>query len=206
VRLGAEFDRLEPDLPLLRRIAEVTGGRVLDPDEPVAAGLFDREGVRPAVSRTPLWPLLMGWFLAVMLADIATRRIGWDRFISPAIGGWGVPRARGSSVDRGVEAAARAASLRQGRSLKPGSASGRALHEGDVAAVREEQARRRYEAERARLASLRQGIVGATPSGGKAEKTPPKPDEGASGLMAAKRRAQARIREEEDDGSGGGTV
>ncbi len=67
---------------LLARIARETGGRVLslaDLRNMTASQLFVRDKVEPRESRTPLWPLLVWVAAGVLMLDIATRRIAWDR-------------------------------------------------------------------------------------------------------------------------------
>lgn len=78
---------------LLKQIAAETGGRVLslaDLSSMDAPGLFVREKVEPRESRTPLWPILVMVACGVLMLDIATRRIAWDR-------AWG----GGSEADEG---------------------------------------------------------------------------------------------------------
>ncbi|HYD00722.1 MAG TPA: VWA domain-containing protein [Phycisphaerales bacterium] len=68
---------------LLTRIARETGGRVLTLDDlnaMTAPQLLMRDKVEPRESRTPLWPILVWSAAGVLLLDIATRRIAWDRW------------------------------------------------------------------------------------------------------------------------------
>jgi hypothetical protein len=68
---------------LLTQIARETGGRVLSLEDlktMTASQLFAREKVEPRESRTPLWPILVMVACGVLLMDIATRRIAWDRW------------------------------------------------------------------------------------------------------------------------------
>ena len=82
---GQELRRFAPNLALLRQVAEITGGRVLDPADPVAANLFDRSHRFESVSTRPLRWLLLPWLLALLLLDIANRRLAWDH---RAIAAW----------------------------------------------------------------------------------------------------------------------
>ena len=59
-----------PDEELMRRIAELSGGRY----DPPPAELFDLDD-RMAQQVTPLWPYLLMISLAVFLLDVALRRI-----------------------------------------------------------------------------------------------------------------------------------
>lgn len=78
---GSEYRRLASDDALLGEIAARTGGRVLDVWRPKEARVFDREGVPPREAVTPLWPLLMVWLIAGFVADVAVRRVAWDRWV-----------------------------------------------------------------------------------------------------------------------------
>lgn len=83
---GPELRSLESDAPALRAIASATGGRVYDLDDPAgSAALWDRAGLVPVESAQPLWPLLLLWALGVFVADIAVRRVAWDRLLSREI-------------------------------------------------------------------------------------------------------------------------
>lgn len=82
---GEELRRFAPNTTLLREIAAATGGRVLDPADPVAANFFDPAFRYDSVSTRPLRWLLLPWLLAALLLDIANRRLAWDH---RAIAGW----------------------------------------------------------------------------------------------------------------------
>ena len=114
---GAELRRFSANLPLLREVAAITGGRVLDPADPAAAGLFDRSHRFTTVSSRPLRWVLLPWLLAALLLDIANRRLAWD---APALAAWVRSRA---TVNRRTPAETRdtMAALRQRRnsSLSP---------------------------------------------------------------------------------------
>lgn len=73
---------------LLRQIARETGGRVLTLNDLAtlnAPALFNREKVEPRESRSPLWPALVLAAGCVLLLDIATRRIAWDRALGSEV-------------------------------------------------------------------------------------------------------------------------
>ncbi len=82
---GQELRRFAPNLALLQQVAEITGGRILDPADPAAANLFDRSHRFESVSSRPLRWLLLPWLLALLLLDIANRRLAWDH---RAIAAW----------------------------------------------------------------------------------------------------------------------
>lgn len=83
---GAETRALQSDDALLAEVADITGGRVLDLDNPRIM-LFDRSGLEPRQARLPLWPDLLGWAIVLVLLDVASRRVAWDRLISRRYGG-----------------------------------------------------------------------------------------------------------------------
>ncbi len=62
----------------LREIADRTGGRVLTAFEPKGADLFSREGLSPSASPMPVWDKIIPLILALILIDVAVRRIAWD--------------------------------------------------------------------------------------------------------------------------------
>ena len=75
---GAELRRFTANRPLLEQVAAITGGRVLDPADPQAADLFGREHRFETVSTRPLQWTLLPWLLALLLLDVANRRLAWD--------------------------------------------------------------------------------------------------------------------------------
>ena len=75
---GAELRRFTANRPLLESIAATTGGRVLDPADPVAAGLFADAHRIVSESTRPLRWALLPWLLALLLLDVANRRLAWD--------------------------------------------------------------------------------------------------------------------------------
>ncbi len=82
---GQELRTFRPDHEKLARVAELTGGRVLDLDAPEAEPLFARTEPFTTVSTRPLRWSLLPWLLALLLLDVANRRIAWD---AAAIAGW----------------------------------------------------------------------------------------------------------------------
>jgi len=75
---GVELRTFSSDTARVRQIAALTGGRVLDPASTDANLLFKRD--RPFVSRSvrPLWLPLLVLLLALVIADVATRRFAVD--------------------------------------------------------------------------------------------------------------------------------
>ena len=75
---GAELRRFTANRPLLESIAAATGGRVLNPADPAAAGLFADAHRIVSESTRPLRWSLLPWLLGLLLLDVANRRLAWD--------------------------------------------------------------------------------------------------------------------------------
>jgi len=73
-----EFRALTDNEGLLRQVAELTGGRVLDPEDPAAADLWDRAGLTMPVAATPIWLPTALLALVLFLLDVAVRRVRID--------------------------------------------------------------------------------------------------------------------------------
>ncbi|MEL7474442.1 MAG: VWA domain-containing protein, partial [Planctomycetota bacterium] len=202
----SELRRLESDEALLSRLAEAGGGRVLDLDALDPAELFDRSELPPRTAETPLWPVLLAWTLVVALLDFATRRVAWDRWLSPNFGGDWREEARRSVADRSRAAATAVGGLR-------GALRRSADDQADATAIafdqRDAEAASRAQVERIRaerLAEVREQAKRSRKASGATEIDPapivdatePSDDEGALGLLAAKRRARERYEPEDE--------
>ncbi len=74
-----EFRALRTNQPLLREIAEITGGRVLSDSGALdAATLFARDGLRKPIRPTPIWLPVALAALSLFLIDVAVRRVRVD--------------------------------------------------------------------------------------------------------------------------------
>jgi hypothetical protein len=82
-----ELRDLQSNDAMLRQVAERTGGRVLPPFDPTRAELFVRQYIdatgtanRLAITASPLpiWDWLLPVVLAMIVVDVAIRRIAWD--------------------------------------------------------------------------------------------------------------------------------
>jgi len=74
--VGEELRILRSNRGVLEQVAQLTGGRVLKPKQPV--GLFDRDAISPWRSIRPVWQLMIMSLLLVFLLDVAARRMAWD--------------------------------------------------------------------------------------------------------------------------------
>ena len=84
VRSGQEDQHLSSDEAALARLAERTGGRMLDWSAP--ASMFERFE-RPRPIRSALWPWLLTASMVLFLIDIGMRRLAWDRWVEDARAG-----------------------------------------------------------------------------------------------------------------------
>ncbi|TVQ32624.1 MAG: VWA domain-containing protein [Phycisphaeraceae bacterium] len=216
--IGAEFRRLQSDIGFLSRIAEETGGRVLDSDRPERADLFNRADLQPVRAATPIWRTLMIWCLLVLLLDVATRRVAWDRLVTREVADEWRRQATGALQQRSAAAAETASRLR-GVTRTARGESGARDSEGQASPAAPRRERDRsipvvpattqasgrpnqtdVEMERQRRQTVRDALRAASGQGGserKAEKPALKSEKppdagGASSLLDAKRRARER--------------
>lgn len=217
---GAEFRALSSNETLLEQIASITGGRVLSFDDPAAADLFDRTGVPPMEARLPLWRSLLMWALIVLLLDVGTRRIAWDRFLSKEFGASSVREVSEGIRDRSRQAAQTISALRgAGGRGRSGPDQPRVLGTEDARRIVEEQAARRRAARAARATDSSAPDAGPAPQSHPGRTAPDARDarerpaaprseqdsagNGESGLLAAKRRAQQRYRDQQRESEDG---
>ncbi len=78
VNSSPEMRDLQSNDALLSQIAERTGGRALKPFDVSSADLFTRDGLAVTDSPQSIWDLLVPWLLALIIVDVAVRRIAWD--------------------------------------------------------------------------------------------------------------------------------
>jgi len=107
-----EFRRYASNLGLLEEIVEATNGRRLSVADPTAVALFDRSGMPPSISLMPIWRMILFWSLALLLLDVACRRIAWDYNLLQSMVRQAIARVTPAHI-RGGQAAATLATLRQ---------------------------------------------------------------------------------------------
>ncbi|MEL7237352.1 MAG: glutamine amidotransferase, partial [Planctomycetota bacterium] len=195
---------LTSNLAAARRLAEETGGRVLGNfDASLASDLFVREWtdvlgnpqtLPDSTSPLPVWDWLIPILVALILVDVAIRRIAWDWQATKAAALRARDRVRMMTATTREEVD----SLRQ---PKPESA----------AAMRQQKqtASRRFEArEGSTSAEADDMFAGASSTPAPSKRAPAKgksvPAAGSSGggmssLMEAKRRARQKIEDEKND-------
>lgn len=182
---GAEYRRLASNEAAMVELADMTGGRVFDLGQPRGVDLFDRSAIEPRRAMTPLWKSLLLLTLVVMMLDIGTRRIAWDRVIGKEFGG-GFKQAAKDAITNRSQAAAQSIDRLKGSSAakkKPKviAGTGQATKPARPAAT----------PSKAQAMPSRE-----TP---KAKVVKAEPEDDGGGLLAAKRRAQRRFGPAGDD-------
>ncbi|MBL8874476.1 MAG: VWA domain-containing protein [Phycisphaerae bacterium] len=183
---GREWRDLASNDEWLASLATVSGAAVhpLEPERPFS--FFDRRGLPPHRSRTPLWPVLLFWIPFLFLLDVAVRRIAWDRWSSE--GGVRVPGSSSLSALRGTDPEPEPDLSYRGVQLSSEDAARLATEARD---------RRRAQ----RMAPPVTPAVPAAPppavpaSPGEEPDTAPKT--GGDSLLAAKRRARERFKDDQ---------
>lgn len=202
---GVEYRSLASDAAAVRGIAEATGGRVLSFAD--AERVFDRGDVRPSESRNPLWQIALGWALAVLVLDIGTRRVAWDRLLSSAFGAdW--LRATATLATQGRAAGRSIGALRTQAGAKADDRVRRTRNaDVDVSATAADAQRSAHEAQQRILRARAERMAArvkdsvprpdaSTPNEPKKAAPPKAEPEAESGLLAAKRRARQRFEED----------
>lgn len=188
----AEYRAVRDNAALLRAVAERTGGRVLRLEDAATWDIYDRTGLGTAMSAKVLWQLAAIIAAALMLADVAWRRLAFDSRDAKDL----AARVTGGAVSAGTGGVD---ALRRARA---GATQVRPRAEGDAA-----QASRKFEATAGTKADAVNdfGVAGdgTTPGGHAATKDEAKPPEDALGRLRA---ARKRARDQTDGGgdAGGG--
>jgi len=206
-----ETRELQSNDTLLEQIAERTGGRVI-PAFDNNADLFSRQNMQIAASPLPIWDVLMPFLLALIIIDVAVRRIAWDWNSIKRMATAGANYVRSYTTVRKVEQAEQTlGALKQVRAgvaeqkFKPSGAEATPTGVPTSVGTARPDPKAKFEAKGV-SGDITQVVGGAQ---NKAIPPPPKkvqpkgqqPTEGNTmgGLMAAKKRAQDKIREKEQD-------
>jgi uncharacterized membrane protein/Mg-chelatase subunit ChlD len=200
-----EYRALEDNTPLLKQIAEMTGGRVLSFD-PAQDNVWDASGLKFPVATRPIWLTTAILAIGLFLVDVGVRRVRVD---VPALarGVAGVFR-RGKKSGVGEVGALKAAREKARAGITARSSG---TISGNVAAGPQpppDVARAKFEATPDQLRRPTDVALGgpeAMPERPKAfkadqQKKPGEPEEGMSALMKAKRRAREGMEEDKRDG------
>jgi hypothetical protein len=210
-----ELRDLSSNDSVLTQVAARTGGKVLPPFDPADSNLFRRDGLTQTASPLPIWDVLVPILLALLLMDVAIRRIAWDWASTKRAIAGAQDYVRSFTTTRQVETRQSIDALKRIRT--EGETTARpATISTDVPAPAPSA---KFEAPKGVEGDITQVVGGATdkPVPAPPKKAEPKgaPQGGSSlsSLKAAKQRAQQKIREQEkpdtdrgdtDKGSGGG--
>jgi len=189
----------------LEQVAMQTGGRILTPFDAANADLFSRQGLVVGSSPLPVWDILIPILLALVLMDVASRRIAWDWAATKKLAAALARSVREFTLTRPVESKPTLDALRRVRDevaetrFKAAEQSGA---DRDDAPLPDRKAK--FEAKEAVEGDITQVVGGAT-----SKPVPPPPKEATPkgmqptagshtlSLLEAKRRAQQKIREKE---------
>ncbi len=183
---------LRDNLPLLRQVAQTTGGRILS-DEQVIDGptLFAREGLSMPVRSAPIWLPVAIAALSVFLIDAGVRRVRIDvRAMAAFVRRGFSKRDRASEEQIGAMRAARERTQKKLAGRGAGQATmGGMSQQRDTSSIK-------FEADEAKTPPTKPlGLEAPIERKTKKEPTADEGEEGMSRLLKAKRRA----RDEMDD-------
>lgn len=191
---------LTSDDARLIAIARRTGGRVLSPlGGAESYDLFDRTGLEPAQAFLPLTPYLLPLAIAMLLLDVAVRRLQIDRPALAALGSRLANLVRGFTVPGPARSTDALGALRKVRErTEPTDRQPSPPPAFDLASL-----------EPKRSAPHRPGASGPSITAGATKpvvvrQSPPAPkptapQPGLGGLLEAKRRAQQKMKQQTDD-------
>jgi hypothetical protein len=195
-----ELRDLRSNDALLKEVADRTNGRVLPPFDVDNANLFSRDNLAPAISSLPIWDSLIPVLLGLILIDVAARRIAWDwiamkRYVATSTG-----FIRSFTTVRKVETRGSLDALKRVKTegdTKPPMAS------AGVAAPPRPDPKAKFTAKGVE-GDITNVVGGATdkPIPSAPKKVEPKGTQGGgsmSNLMEAKRRAQQKIKDKENE-------
>ncbi len=190
---GAEHRSLASNEALLEAIAQRTGGRVLEATIAGGQSLFTLQDRPTRRAWIPLWQPLLTAALVVLMLDIGTRRVAWDRWLSREFADDFRRQAASATTDRSALAERAAAALRA-RKVDPAVPNTAASNrDADALRLVRDAQQRRQQAATGTTAS-KQPKPASSPTPNTPE--PPAAADGeqssASGLLAAKRRARDR--------------
>jgi len=212
VTASPELRDLQSNDGLLRSIAEQTGGRVLEPWMPETADLFNRAGVWPSASPQPIINYLIPALLALIIIDVAVRRIAWDWAAMKRLAAAGADHIRNftvSTLSRGPQEQRQTLDALKRVRDEVAETRFKAETGAQPPPMPKESARpdpkAKFQAGAGVEGDITKVVGGATdkPIPSAPKKVEPKGLTGGSsigGLMEAKRRAQQKIEEKKKDG------
>ena len=181
-----EYKSLKTNLPLLRQVASITGGRVLSAD-PSVSDLWTREGLTMPVALTPIWMLMAIVGIGIFLMDVAVRRVRIDPRAIAAF----VRRGAHKESDRSMDATA---AMRMARTRT----------ESRTGDDRRAQAGKKFEADEQQAASSEPVALSGEEESGKPvigrEKKAESAEDETMDALSALRAAKKRVRDEFEGG------
>ena len=189
-----ELRDLKSNEAAIRRIADITGGRVISAFDPASANLFDRQGLRPSASPLPIFDYLLALLMAALLADVFVRRVAVDRaMVMGSLQAVGNFVRRYTATTRQPETNGSLDALKRAKATAQ-SAAQPAEPAGPLSAAGSSSAR--FEAApTANSTGDTSSLLGGASADDIAAKpgSPSTEADASSGLLAAKRRAQQQI-------------
>ena len=210
VNSSPEMRDLKSNEARLREVAARTGGRFIQPWTTEGVALFNREGLRQTASPLPVWDILIPILLAMILLDVAIRRIAWDWDSTKRLAVAAATRVREFTGTRKVETRQTLDALRRVREEVAETRFGGAAQPAAAAPPAGPTAPRPDP--KAKFVPTGKGVEGDISKvvGGATDKPVPPPPKKAEpkgmpggpgghmgGLMEAKRRAQQAIKQKE---------
>ena len=195
-----EFRALTDNMPLLRQVASMTGGKILSVD-PGQESLWRREGLKMPVATTPIWLVVAILGVGMFLLDVGVRRVRVDFHAMAAAVAKGL-RARREKAGVQMDALRTAREqARQSMANRAAQAEVSVNAQAAAAAQSPAVAKVKFEASPDRVRKQSSGPIalGGEPEQAavivKKSKPEPGKDEGLSRLMQAKKRAQEDMQE-----------
>ncbi|MGA2497697.1 MAG: VWA domain-containing protein [Tepidisphaeraceae bacterium] len=198
VNESVETRDLKSNDGLLEDIARRTGGRVFPAWDPSGVDLYSRDHLVVGASPMPVWDILIPFLLALIIIDVAIRRIAWDWNATKKAAAATAGFVRSFTLTREVESKQTLDALRKVRE-EVAEAKSKQPEPGTPPRLRPDP-RAKFDGGKAVEGDITQIVGGAT---AKAVPPPPKDPKpkggpGAGGhtgsLLEAKRRAQEQIR------------
>lgn len=183
-----EHRALRDNTALLRQVAELTGGRVIDPADPASAALYSRDGLTMPVALRSIWLFVAVVAISLFLVDVGVRRVRID------------PKAMVLALRRG----ARRAEVKKEADIGALQAARAKAKQRLAQPVADETAQTKFEASEQATASAPLSPIAAGPADSESKQSKKKSavssdDEGVGGmsrLMQAKRRARESMEEQ----------
>jgi uncharacterized membrane protein len=201
-----ELRDLKSNDPLLRDIATRSGGRMIDPFDAVNANLFSRDGLIQTASPLPIWDILIPILLAMLILDVAVRRIAWDWLATKRAVAGAADYVRSFTTVRKVESKPTLDALKRVRgevAEQKFKVDDTGVSPGQTPAEPRPDPKRKFEAKGVE-GDITQVVGGATgkPIPSAPKKIEPKgvtpgPGGHTGSLLEAKRRAQQQIKQKE---------